>query len=172
VVAAGGALYGAAAADSGEAVENGNAVIRHTLAFMSARFLHILESAFDHGIPVDHVFVPGDTSDEVLMARGFDSVLDIRMDSISSLPSPNQLEVLFELLNSVSLTSLHDRRLLEHRRYFSETAHRNVSEWANDDAKALNAALSEALTGTAQEITEAFFLAPAIRVQGLEPVSS
>ena len=171
VVAAGGAIYGAAAADSAEAVETGNAVIRQTLDFAPAHLQHALESAFADTLPVAYVFVPEGTPGEDLRAKGFDSVMDVQMESITSYPSPNRMEVAFEAAQTISLTNLHSNRSLSSRRYFARTRKDNVSTWAAADAEGLKTELAANFTEMSAKIADEFFLAPAIRVEGLEPVS-
>jgi hypothetical protein len=130
-----------------------------------------MTSTFADTLPVDYVFVSAGTPGEDLRARGFDSVMDVRMDSITSYPSPNRMEVAFEAAQTVSLTNLHSNRSLTSRLYFAQTRQNNVSTWAAADAEALNTALAASFTEMSTKIADEFFLAPAIRVEGLEPVS-
>ena len=171
VVAAGGAIYGAAAADSTEAVETGNALIRQRREFAPAHLQHALESTFADTLPVTYVFVPDGTSGEALRARDFDSVLDVQMDAITSQPGEDRLGVAFEATQTISLTDLDSNQTLVSRRYYAQTSQKNVSTWAAADAQALQSELSASFTEMSAEIADEFFLAPAIRVEGLEPVS-
>ena len=170
-VAMGGALYGAAAADTNEAMVAGNGVIERALEFAPARFQQAMQSAFTGVLPVDYEFVAADTPADKLRAQGFDSVLDLQMDSITSFPSSNRIEVAFEAKHTVTLTTLDDDRPLATRQFYDHTSSRNVSAWAGNGGTPLLTDLADQFAGTAQEIADEFFLAPAIRVAGLEPVS-
>jgi len=172
VVAAGGAIYGAVAADSDQAVAAGNAVLLRRLDFAPDQFRHALAAAFGEKVPAEYTFVPAFATDADLKGQGFDSVLDVAMDSIVSRASHSRLEVLFELSNTVALKTLDDDRLLERRRYDVVSADRNISGWARDDGGALLAELGERFAELSDDIAEEFFLAPAVRVAGLEPVTT
>ncbi len=170
-VAMGGALYGVAAADTGEAVATGNSVLERALEFAPARFRQAMESAFAGVLPVDYEFVAPGTASEQLRAQGFDSVLDLQMESITSYPSSNRIEVAFEAKHTLTLRALNDDRLLVTRQYYDQTRSRNVSAWAQNQGSPLMTELADEFASTSQQIADEFFLAPAIRVAGLEPVS-
>ena len=172
IVAAGGAAYGAAAADSQDAVAEGNQVLERTLDFAPAQLQHALASAFAGSAPVDYEFVPAGTPNGELVRRGFDSVLDVQMDSIASQPSQNLMHVYFDLRNRVRLTDLDNGEVLGTRVYNLALTDQAVSGWAGNDAAKLTAALDETYTNIAVDLADHLFTAPAIRVKGLEPVSA
>jgi hypothetical protein len=171
IVAAGGAVYGAAAADSEEEITTGNEVLVQTLDFAPAQMQRALENELATSAPVEWEFVDPDTSNSELAARGFDSVLDMDMDSIASHVSANDFHVYFDTLNRLTLTSLSSGRSLATRKYWRELPARAVSEWAGDGGGVLNHALQEQFADIAGEMADDLFLYPAIRVRGVEPVS-
>jgi len=170
LVAVGGAVYGAAAADTKEAIAEGNEVLRHALDFAPARLQRVLQAQFAESAPISYEFV-ADLDNSQLAARGFDSVLDIEMSSIASHPSENQFHVYFETFNRMRLTSLVSGQLLATRSYRGELAPRSVSDWARADGEALVAALNESFAEFTEDMAQELFVAPAIRVRGMEPVS-
>ena len=95
VAAVGGAVYGAAAADSAEQLETGNQVIATALGFAPQHFRSALGDAFAGAVPVSYEFVEASITDTALRAQGFDAVLDVRMESITSAASESGLEVSF-----------------------------------------------------------------------------
>jgi hypothetical protein len=172
VVAAGGAAYGAASADSQDAVKEGNQVLERTLDFAPAQLQHALASAFAETAPVDYEFVPAGTPDAELARRGFDSVLDVQMDSITSQPSQNLMHVYFDLRNRVRLTDLDSGQVLGARVYNMALMDQAVSGWAGNDGAKLTTALDETYTDIAGDLADHLFTAPAIRVKGMQPVSA
>jgi hypothetical protein len=170
-VAAGGAMYGAAAADSADSVAGGNAVLDEALDFAPAQLQRALERRLDEAAPVSWEFVPAGATDGELAQQGFDSVLDLEMTSIASQPSENHLHVYFTTMNRARLTALPSGRTLATRSYDRSLPPRAVSSWAGQHGEALTSALGEVYAEVAAELAEEFFLAPAIRVKGLEPVS-
>lgn len=171
IVALGGAIHGASAADTEEAISAGNAVLHASLDFAPVRFRQVFETALDEDFPVTYTFVDTDKSNAELADLGFDSVLDLRMHVLESRPSDNGYEVRFESQNSVTLTTTVGHRLLESRHYDFQTQDRRVSSWATNGGEVLLAALDQRFGDISHEIVDQFFLAPAIRVQGHEPVS-
>ncbi len=171
-VATGGAVYGATVADTDEAIAEGNRVLEDSLAFAPARFQHNLQTLMADKAPLAHLFVPADTENAVLRARGFDSVMDLQMRSLRSQPSENQFEVNFSSDNRVVVTALIDERVLETRHYARQTADASVSSWARNNGEVLLTDLDKRFAEISEEIVSEFFIAPAIRVRGLEPVSS
>lgn len=171
IVATGGALYGATVADTDEAIAAGNRVLEDSLAFAPARFQHNLQILMADKAPVAHAFVAAGTDNADLRARGFDSVMDLQMQSLRSYPSENQYEVNFSSHNRVVVTALGDGRVLETRHYNRRTADASVSSWARNNGEVLLTDLDKRFAEISEEIVSEFFVAPAIRVQGLEPVS-
>lgn len=171
VAAVGGAVYGASAADSAEALESGNATIAEALGFAPQHFRGSLEKAMSAVVGLDYGFVDASASDEDLLGAGFDAVLNVHMESISSNVSDNGLEVRFSSSNTMELISLSDRRMLVRRHVETTTPARNVSDWAAESASPLFADLDAGFDDMAAEVVDVFFLAPSIRVRGLEPVS-
>ncbi len=171
IVATGGAVYGATVADTDEAIDEGNRVLEDSLAFAPARFEHNLQTLMADKAPLAYTFVPAGTDNSDLRARGFDSVMDLQMRSLQSQPSENRYEVNFSSHNRVVVTALSDERVLETRHYERRTADGSVSSWARDNGEVLLADLDKRFAGISEEIVSEFFLAPAIRVQGLEPMS-
>jgi len=171
IVALGGAIHGASTADTEEDIRAGNAVLQAALDFAPVRFGQVFETALDGDFPVAYTFVDTDTTDAELADLGFDSILDLRMDVLESRPSDNGYEVRFQSQNSVTLTTTVGHRLLESRHYDFETKDRSVSSWAANGGEVLLAALDHRFGDISNQIVDQFFLAPAIRVQGHEPVS-
>jgi len=166
-----GAVYGATVADTDEAIAEGNRVLEGSLAFAPARFQQNLQSLMADKAPLDYKFVPAGTDNSNLRARGFDSVMDLQMRSLQSHPSENQYEVNFSSHNRVVVTALVDERVLETRHYDRKTADGSVSSWARDNGEVLLADLDTGFAEISEEIVSEFFIAPAIRVRGLEPMS-
>ena len=172
VAAVGGAVYGATAADSVEELQAGNEVITEALAFAPQRFRSSLIDALEGAAPVSYTFVDPSVTDLALQAQGFDAVLNVTMESITSAASESGLEVSFSSTNRMELVSLDDGRMLETRFFDATTPARNVSDWAAESAQPLFDGLGVGFDEMAAEIVEVFFLAPSIRVKGLEPVSA
>lgn len=172
IVAAGGAAYGATAADSKDTVTEGNLVLGHTLDFAPAQLEHALSLAFAESTPVTYEFVPAGIPDAELIRRGFDSVLDVQMDSISSHPSQNLMHVYFDLRNRVRLTDLDSGQILGNRVYNLALMDKSVSGWAGQEGALLTAELDETYAELAEDLTDHLFHAPAIRVRGLQPLSA
>ena len=172
IVATGGAIYGATVADTDEAIADGNKVLEDALDFAPARFNHSLQTVMNDKLPVLYAFVPAGMENGDLDKLGFDSVMDLQMERLQSHPSSNQFEVNFSSHNRVVVTALADGRVLEARYYSRETADRSISSWARNNGEVLLADLDQRFAEMSEEIVEEFFVAPAIRVQGLEPVSS
>ena len=169
-VAAGGALYGAAASDTKEAIEEGNSTLATVLDFAPDLFRHALEERFDQSVPVSYEFT-GDLSDGELAARGFDAVLDIQMDSLTSAPSRNQFHAYFSTFNRVELRVFGRPDLTRQRIFYRELASRSVSSWAKDGGREVLAGLDQSYEETASELLDYFFLDKSVLVQGMEPVS-
>ncbi len=93
------------------------------------------------------------------------------MDSIASHVSANDFQVYFDTLNRLTLTSLASGRSLAVRKYWRELPPRAVSDWAGDGGSVLTNALHEQFADIAREMADDLFVYPAIRVQGVEPVS-
>ncbi|NIP14844.1 MAG: hypothetical protein GWM88_08975 [Pseudomonadales bacterium] len=171
IVAAGGAVYGAAAADTEEEIANGNEALVQTLDFAPAHMRRALENEFVKSAPIEWAFVDSDASNAELAERGFDSVLDMDMDSIASHVSANDFHVYFDTLNRLTLTNLASGQTLATRKYWRELPSRAVSEWAGEGGNVLTNALYEQFADIAGDVADDLFLFPAIRVQGVEPVS-
>ena len=171
VAAVGGAVYGAAAADSEEELVTGNGIISSALSFAPQHFGSSLTEALDGTVALNYTLVDPEVPDAELRADGFDAVLNIKMENISGSPSENGLEVSFMSGNRVELVSLDDGRLVETRFYEAATPARNVSHWAAESAQSLFDGLGVGFDEMASQIVDVFFVAPSIRVQGLEPVS-
>ena len=171
VIAAGGAAYGAAVADTPEAVTEGNAVIARSLDFAPARLRQVLETELSDVSPVPFEFVAADTVDTTLTAAGFDTVLDIGMKRIASLPTADRIQVYFQTEYEFRLKHLRTGQVLATRRYWRDLEPRSVSGWAGRNATPLTTALHENFSDISSRTIEELFLAPAIRVRGLEPVS-
>ena len=172
LVAAGGAMYGAMAADTQEAIAEGNDVLEQALDFAPAQLQHALAIQFSGSAPVTYQFVESDRTDSELLALGFDSVLDIEMDRIASHPSENDFHVYFETVNRARLGNLSTGQILATRSYRRQLAPKAVSNWAGNEADDLASGLDQSFADIAENLTHELFLAPAIRVKGLEPVSA
>jgi hypothetical protein len=171
IVAAGGAAYGAAVADNPKAVLAGNEVITQSLDFAPAHLRQTLEQELAASAPVSYEFVAASAGNRELQAAGFDSVLDVEMQTIASRPTANRILVYFETVNRMQLTSLRTGQLLSSRSYRRNLEPRAVSGWADRNAASLTTALEESFTDISSQTINELFLAPAIRVKGLEPVS-
>lgn len=171
LVATGGAIYGATIADTDEAIAAGNQVLGDALDFAPARFTHSLQTAMNDNLPIPYAFVPADMANEDLAELGFDSVMDLRMGIVQSQPSDNQFEVNFSSQNRVVVTALTDGRVLVSRHYDWQTANRSVSSWARNNGEVLLADMDQRFNRMSMKIADEFFVAPAIRVQGLKPMS-
>ncbi|HEY5646665.1 MAG TPA: hypothetical protein VIS76_12020, partial [Pseudomonadales bacterium] len=167
---AGGALYGAAVADSAEAIAEGNQTLSGVLDFAPDRFRAALERQFAAQAPIEYAFTP-EASDEELAARGFDAVLDIRMESLVSAPSENRLRTHFTQSSRAELRVFNRPDLDRTRHYSERLSERAVSSWAKNDGRLLLADLDASYAETAADVVDDFFLKKAIRVQGIEPVS-
>jgi hypothetical protein len=171
VVAAGGAAYGAAVADSPDAIIEGNAVISQSLDFAPAQLRQVLEGRLADSSPVPFDFVPAGTGDADLLAAGFDTVLDVEMKRIVSEPTADRIHVYFHTEYQFRLHNLKTGQLIASRSYWRDLEPRSVSGWAGQNAAPLMTALNESFSDISSKTIEELFLAPAIRVQGLEPVS-
>jgi hypothetical protein len=171
IVAAGGAMYGAVAADTDKAIVAGNDTLEVTLDFAPAQLREALAAEFGESAPVRHEFVANGISNPELKNRGFDSVLDVGMERIASYPGPNGMHVYFETVSRVRLTSLSSGQLLINRSFRRELPPKAVSSWADADGGVLKTALDESFTEISEQLVHELFLAPAIRMKGLEPVS-
>jgi len=172
VIAAGGAVYGAAAADSATAIREGNKILEQALEFAPLLLEYALQTGFAEQLPVPYEFVDTNATNAELQTRGFDSVLDISLKTISSHPDNGGLQIGFETLQRATLTGLAQGRTLHSRIYVQDLPAASVSAWARDDASTLHAALQSAYLNVTQELVDEFFLEPSVRVRGLEPVSN
>jgi hypothetical protein len=170
VAVAGGALYGAAASDTKEAIATGNRTLHSILGFAPERFEHALETKFAEGVPVDYEFT-GELSDSELAARGFDAVLDVRMETLRSSPSENRFHAYFDHVNRVELRVLRRPELNVSQSYDERLPDRSVSSWARDGGRQALTDLDQSYQEVAAEIVDDFFLRKSIQVQGIEPVS-
>ena len=168
--AAGGAIYGAASADTKDAISQGNEIMRQTLSFAPARLRHSLEQQFGSELPVRLTFV-AKMEDAALKAQGFDSVLDVRTLSITSVPDENDMHVELYVENRSVLTNLGEAKPLAVRERSIRLPGKAVSSWAANDGRALLTALDAQYSLLAQELKQDFFLRPSLSVQGLTPVS-
>ena len=171
IVAAGGAAYGAAVADNPEAVVAGNDVIAQSLDFAPAHLKQTLDQALAASAPISYEFVSADASNPELLAAGFDSVLDVQMQTIASRPTADRILVYFETVNQVQLSSLRTGQLLSTRSFRRDLEPRAVSGWASGNAAQLTTELEESFTDISSRTISELFLTPAIRVRGLEPIS-
>ncbi len=171
IVAAGGAAYGAAIADNPEAVTSGNEIIAESLDFAPAQLRQALDEQLTSSAPVSYEFVPAESSNQQLLSQGFDSVLDVQMHSIASRPTADRIHVYFESVNKFQLTSLRTGQLLISRSHRRDFEPRAVSGWASRNASPLTEALDAGFSDISSQTIEELFLAPAIRVKGLEPVT-
>ncbi len=171
MVAAGGALYGAAAADSAEAVQEGNAVLSEALDFAPAILARSFEAALAAEAPVRWQEVGSELSDSELIAAGFDSVLDLEFDQITSRVAENRMHVYFVTSYGIELTNLHTGTNLASRQWRQILPTQSVSSWAGNNGEGLALALDEDFDALAAETVAELFTRPAIRVRGLEPVS-
>ncbi len=170
IAVAGGALYGATASDTREAIDEGNQTLTGVLDFAPDRFRNVLEKQFAESVPVEYQFT-GNLSDAELAALGFDAVLDIRMDTLGSVPSDDRIQTHFDYTNRAELTVFNRPDLSRSRIYGDRLQDRAVSSWAKHDGRQLLADLDTSYEETAREMIDDFFLKKAIRVQGMEPVS-
>jgi len=170
IAVAGGAIYGAAASDTREAIVTGNETLTTVLDFAPERFRHALETSFAAGVPVAYEFT-GDLGDAELAARGFDAVLDIQMDTLVSAPSENHFHTYFSHANRAELRIFNRPELRRSRTYGDRLSSRAVSSWARDGGRQVLADLDTSYQEMAGEIVDDFFLRKAIQVQGMEPVS-
>lgn len=170
IVAAGGAAYGAAAADSEQTIQESNQYLADAFGFTPLSFQRSLESALKDA-PLEITFVESTVSDQQLAEKGFDTVLDMRMNSIATEPSANQFEVSLSLHNTMILTRLSDSSVLARRDYRDTTESHKLSHWANNDGAAIITQLDAEFTELSTDIGDEFFYRSAIRVAGMEPVS-
>ena len=171
VVAAGGAIYGASAADSKGAIEEGNVVLQKTLEFAPQRFEHALKTKFEEGVPIEYAFT-GNLSNTDLDAQGFTSVLNVEMQGIASFRDESGMYASLSSQQLITVTRLRDDKQLTIRPYTAALPGKSVSGWARNDGAILNAALDSEWQRIAEELTQDFFFRPSIRVQGLAPVSN
>ena len=171
IVVAGGAVYGAVAADTEEAIAAGNDTLENALNFAPAQLRGALAAEFGLSAPVIHEFVGNGISNFELRNRGFDSVLDVEMERIASRAGPNDMHVYFETISRVRLTSLINGQLLINSSFRRELPPKAVSSWADADGGVLKTALDESFTEISEQLVHELFLAPAIRMKGLQPVS-
>jgi len=167
----GGALYGAVTSDTQHGIETGNQILTRVLDFAPDRFRHALEQRFQAGVPVDYAFVRGMTDAE-LAAAGFDAVLDVRMNSLTSSPSEEGTRVYFEHASRAELRILGQPDLTRSRFYSGRLGPRTVSDWAGQQGQQLLTALDAEYEAVAGNIVDDFLVRKSIRVQGLEPVST
>lgn len=167
---AGGALYGAAASDTREAITEGNKTLISVLDFAPERFRRVLERTFADSVPVAYEFTD-DLSDGELAARGFDAVLDIRMDALTSSPSENRLHAYFYTASSAELRVFDHADLTRVRTYDARLPDRAVSSWAKDGGRQALGDLDASYEDMAGRMVDDFFLRKSIQVQGIEPVS-
>lgn len=170
VVVASGAIYGAAAADTNEAIIEGNEMIHQVLDFAPQRLAYALKSELREGVPVRYEFV-GEADNQALLRRGFDTVLDLEMLQLTSLPDDTKMHITFKLTNKASLTRLSDNHTLVRRHYNAVLPSKAVSTWAARDGQLLLNALDLEYAKLAAELIDHFFARPSIRVQGLAPVT-
>lgn len=167
---AGGALYGAAASDTREAIIEGNRTLTSVLEFAPDRFRHTLEQAFADSVPVSYEFT-GDLPDAELAAQGFDAVLDVHMDRLTSSPSENRLHAYFYAASSAELRIFGSPDLTRTRTYGGRLPDRAVSSWAKDGGRQALADLDASYEEMAGQMVDDFFLRKSVQVQGIEPVS-
>lgn len=170
IAVAGGALYGAAASDTREAIVTGNQTLNSVLGFAPDRLEQVLERKFSEGVPVDYEFT-GDLGDAELAARGFDAVLEIRMESLRSSPSQNRFHTYFDHVNRAELRIFRRPDLNLSQTYDERLPDRAVSSWARDGGRQVLTDLDLSYQEIAAEIIDDFFLRKSIQVQGLEPMS-
>ncbi|MEM8767723.1 MAG: hypothetical protein AAGE43_09790 [Pseudomonadota bacterium] len=171
MVAAGGAVYGAAAADSAEAVQSGNAVLSASLDHAPSLLVHSFETALAEAAPVRWQAVGRELNNHELLARGFDSVLDLEFDQITSRVAENRMHVYFVTRYGMELTNLHSGIAIASRQWRETLPTQSVSSWAENNGAGLAMALDEDFDALAAETVAELFTRPAIRVRGLEPVS-
>ncbi len=171
IVAAGGAIYGASAADTKDAIEEGNAVIQRALDFTPERLAHALDAEFQEGVPVSYELV-GNISNSELQRRGFDTVLDVVMRSITSTPNESRMHATFNLFNDASLTRLTDNHRLVTREFYDQIEGKAVSSWAANDCETLLGKLDGEYAELASQLSDDLFFRPSVRVQGIAPVST
>lgn len=170
IAAAGGALYGATGSDTQEAIREGNLTLTSVLDFAPDHFRRVLEQTFAEGVPVDYEFT-GDLNDAELAARGFDAVLDIRMESLVSMPSENRFQTYFDHTNRAELRVFGRPDLTRSRTFAGRLSDRAVSSWAKDGGRQLLSDLDASYAETAEDIVEHYLLRKSVRVHGIEPVS-
>ena len=171
LIAAGGAVYGASTTDSAESVAAGNAMLKQSLHAAPDRFLESVKQAFSEGLPIEPEFVEATTSDAELISRGYDSVLDLRMDAITSRPAIDRHTVLVESHNTLILSRLGDNRLLASRNYATTTTNKQISRWASGEGSTLMTELTGGFAELSEEIADDFFRKSPIGVAGVEPKS-
>jgi hypothetical protein len=170
LVAAGGAVYGAASADSQQSIDASNRLLADAFGFAPGSFQSALESVFSEA-PVPITFVNSTASNQDLVSQGFDSVLDVRMNSIATIASDNQFEVSLESRNTLTLSRLADGHQMTRRDYDTKTDARKLSYWTDNQAQALSTVLAADFVELSADIAGEFFHTPSVGVQGLEPVS-
>lgn len=172
VVAAGGALYGASIADREAEIAAGNRVLEQALHDGPRQLREALRQRFDHQIPVPFEFVDTGISNVELTNQGFDSLLEVSVDTLSSLPDASGIRVTFEALLRGTLTHLASGRKLFSRIYVRDLPFAPVSRWAMDDAAELKQKLRQAFGNMADELVAEVFLQPAMCAYGIQPVST
>ncbi len=171
IVAAGGALYGASAADNQADITAGNTTIQRALDFTPQRLLEVIRTEFQQGVPVPYELV-GSLSNAELRQRGFSTVLDVEVLNITSQPDSSGMHAAFLVTNEATLTQLQDHRRLLVRTFPIRIEGRAVSRWAANDGALLLGELDAEYARVAAELRQALFLRPSIRVQGLAPAST
>ena len=141
IVATGGAVYGATVADTDKAIAEGNKVLKDALDFAAARFEHNLQTKMAEKVEMAYVFVPASAVNADLSRLGFDSVMDLQMDTLQSNPSSSKFAIIFSSRNRVLLTALANGRVLAARQYSRQTPKRSVSSLARNNGEVLLAAL-------------------------------
>ena len=172
--AAGGAIYGGAISDTDEDIKARVPLLRAALTrapeHMERQFRSHVDAAGLGGIQIE--YVAASTTNDALRDQGFDSVLDLEMKRLDTMPSDDLAQVKLLSRNTISLTDLDDDVVLARRDYQVYTTDKKFSTWVDQDAAPVFEALDATFAEMSDELIGDFFVDPSIQVQGLEPIAS
>jgi hypothetical protein len=172
--ATGGAIYGGAISDKDEDIKASVPLLRAALMRaperMERQFRSHVDAAGLSGIQIE--YVAASTTNDALRDQGFDSVLDLEMKRLDTMPSDDLAQVKLLSRNTISLTDLDDDVVLARRDYQVYTGDKKFSTWVDQDAAPVFEALDVTFAEMSDELIDDFFVDPSIQVQGLEPIAS
>ena len=162
VVAAGGAIYGAAAADSAADVERFEATLSQVFASSESAYMRALEDRVD-ALGAGQVLV----ADDIELPH--DSRLEVDFVALEGAGGGVKSNLKFTLRAQSRLYTT-DRAIPTYTRsYASSTSVRELSDWAADDGVELTRAIQEMAMRTVDAMLDDHFRAPALRIQPVYP---